>query len=128
MDRILPKQLLSAALLLLSVAPLSASTPASTVGRYTSQASPAIWSTIWSTKWSRSFGPSGSISESLRGDVAQHPKDFLTFETGMTARQFITMHNDALAETDRRIVQRGILGYWQGKTLVVLPSLASWNR
>lgn len=65
-----------------------------------------------------------TILESLRQDVASHPSDFVTFETQTTANHFILDHDDVLKETDRRVIQRGILGYWRGKTLVVLPSLS----
>jgi hypothetical protein len=69
-----------------------------------------------------------AVFESLRRDVAIHPNDFLTFETQTTANHFIFEHVDAFRETDRRVIQRGILGYWRGKTLVVLPSLSIGNH
>jgi hypothetical protein len=69
-----------------------------------------------------------TILESLRHDVAIHPNDFITFETQTTANHFILEHVDALKETDRRVIQRGILGYWRGKMLVVLPSLSINDR
>lgn len=69
-----------------------------------------------------------AILESLRHDVAIHPNDFITFETQTTANHFILEHVDALRETDRRVIQRGILGYWRGKMLVVLPSLSINDR
>ncbi len=69
-----------------------------------------------------------AIFESLRRDVAIHPNDFVTFETQTTANRFIFEHADALKETDRRVVQRGIMGYWRGKTLVVLPTLSISNH
>ncbi len=69
-----------------------------------------------------------SILESLRHDVASHPNDFVTFETQTTANHFILDHEDVLRETDRRVIQRGILGYWRGKMLVVLPSLSINNH
>ncbi len=62
--------------------------------------------------------------ESFRHDVATHPNDFVTFETQTTADHFIFEHEDAFRETDSRVIRRGILGYWHGKTLVVLPSLS----
>lgn len=64
-----------------------------------------------------------SISKSLRNDVANHPNDFITFETETGANQFIVKHRDACRESEQRVIQRGIVGYWEGKTLVVLPSL-----
>jgi hypothetical protein len=69
-----------------------------------------------------------TIIESLRHDVAIHPNDFVTFETQITANHFIHDHEDVLRETDRRVIQRGILGYWRGKMLVVLPSLSINNH
>jgi hypothetical protein len=69
-----------------------------------------------------------TILESLRHDVAIHPNDFVTFETRTTANHFILDHEDAFRETNRRINQRGILGYWRGKMLVVLPSLSISNH
>jgi hypothetical protein len=65
-----------------------------------------------------------AVLESLRHDVAIHPNDFVTFETQTTADHFISEHEDAFKETDRRVIRRGILGYWRGKMLVVLPSLS----
>lgn len=64
-----------------------------------------------------------AVLASLRHDVATHPNDFVTFETQTNADHFIFEHEDAFRETDRRVIRRGILGYWRGKTLVVLPSL-----
>jgi hypothetical protein len=65
-----------------------------------------------------------AVLDSLRHDVAIHPNDFLTFETQTTADHFIFEHEDAFRETDPRVIRRGILGYWRGKMLVVLPSLS----
>jgi hypothetical protein len=62
--------------------------------------------------------------ESLREDVARHPADFLTFETRTSANRFIAEHAGAFHETEIRVVSRGVVGYWEGKTLVVLPSLS----
>ncbi len=69
-----------------------------------------------------------AVLESLRHDVAVHPNDFVTFETQTTADHFISEHEDAFRETDRRVIRRGILGYWRGKMLVVLPSLSISDR
>jgi hypothetical protein len=66
---------------------------------------------------------SASMFESLKQDVLSHPTDFITFETQASANRFIGEHEDAQSEIERRIVSRGIVGYWRGKTLVVLPSL-----
>lgn len=62
------------------------------------------------------------MRESLRRDVALHPDDFIVFATEAGAKQFFADHNDDVEkEIDSRIVARGVLGYWQGKTVVVLP-------
>lgn len=66
-----------------------------------------------------------TYTESLRKDIAQHPGDFMVFATQGTAEIFILTHTDAFSETDRRVVQRGIMGYWKGKTLVVIPGSAN---
>jgi hypothetical protein len=66
---------------------------------------------------------SASIFESLKQDVLSHPADFITFETQASANRFIGEHEDAQPEIERRIASRGIVGYWRGKILVVLPSL-----
>jgi hypothetical protein len=65
-----------------------------------------------------------SVLDSLKGDVAHHPNDFIRFETKSAANQFIAEHEGAAREMDRRVVERGIVGYWQGKTLVLPPSLS----
>jgi hypothetical protein len=64
-----------------------------------------------------------SAAESLREDVGRHPNDFLTFETRIAANRFIAEHQGAYHETESRVILRGVIGYWQDKTLVVLPSL-----
>lgn len=62
------------------------------------------------------------MRESLSRDVAQHPGDFVVFATEAGAKQFVVTHRgDAERETNSRIVSRGVMGYWQGKTIVVLP-------
>jgi hypothetical protein len=67
--------------------------------------------------------------ESLREDVSRHPDDFITFETQMAANRFMDEHGfEANRETEQRMVQRGILGYWRGKMVVVLPVLTSGSR
>ena len=73
---------------------------------------------IWTEKHE-----STSMFESLKQDVLSHPTDFITFETQASANGFIGAHEDAQPEIERRIASRGIVGYWRGKTLVVLPSL-----
>jgi hypothetical protein len=72
----------------------------------------------------RSFSDEMTALESLREDVGRHPKDFMIFETRISANRFIAEHEGAYHETESRVVQRGVIGYWQGRTLVVLPSLS----
>ena len=65
---------------------------------------------------------SGQAYESLRDDVSRHPDDFVTFATQTAANRFIDEHGlEMNRETERRMVQRGVIGYWRGKTVVVLP-------
>jgi hypothetical protein len=64
-----------------------------------------------------------TIVQSLRHDIANHPNDFLTFETKTAASHFIAEHYDAQRETDYRVIERGIMGYWHSKMLVILPSI-----
>jgi hypothetical protein len=67
--------------------------------------------------------------ESLKQDVANHPNDFITFETETGAGRFVEEHlAEARREIQPRIVSRGIFGYWREKTLVVLPILATTAR
>jgi hypothetical protein len=62
------------------------------------------------------------IQQSLRRDVATHPNDFLVFATEIGANRFLVEHRDEVErETNGRLVWRGVVGYWQGKTLVILP-------
>jgi hypothetical protein len=63
--------------------------------------------------------------ESLRDDVSRHPDDFVTFATQTAANRFIDEHGlEMNRETERRMVQRGVIGYWRGKTVVLLPLLS----
>ncbi|WP_348266042.1 hypothetical protein [Edaphobacter sp. DSM 109919] len=63
-----------------------------------------------------------TMRESLRRDVARHPDDFIVFATGAGAERFFTEHrDDEEIERDAKVRARGIVGYWQGKTIVVLP-------
>jgi hypothetical protein len=65
------------------------------------------------------------ILDSLREDVARHPDDFVSFQTRTSALRFIDEHGlDANRETARRMIERGVLGYWRGKMVVVVPILA----
>lgn len=44
----------------------------------------------------------------------------------MSADEFIMAHKDeAYYETEQRVVMRGILGYWRGKTIVILPRISA---
>jgi len=62
------------------------------------------------------------LRESLRSEVARHPDDFIVFATEAGARQFFAKHrNDVEHETDPKIIDRGVVGYWRDKTIVVLP-------
>jgi hypothetical protein len=72
----------------------------------------------------RNFSDEMAALESLREDVGRHPTDFMTFETRIAVNRFIAEHEGAYHETESRVVLRGVVGYWQGKTLVVLPSLS----
>ena len=70
-----------------------------------------------------------AISESLRRDVANHPNDFVTFATKTAAMHFLEDHGvDAYRETVQRLVDRGVIGYWRGKTVVVVPIVPSTLR
>jgi hypothetical protein len=71
-----------------------------------------------------SFSDEMAAVESLREDVGRHPNEFVIFETRIAANRFIAQHEGAYHETEGRVVLRGVIGYWQGKTVVVLPSLA----
>jgi hypothetical protein len=72
----------------------------------------------------RSFSDEVAALDSLRADVARHPDDFMTFETRIAANRFIAEHEGAYHETESRVIVRGVVGYWQNKTLVVVPSLS----
>ena len=62
------------------------------------------------------------LRESLRSEVARHPDDFIVFATDAGAKQFFAKHrNDVEHETDPKIIDRGVVGYWRDKTIVVLP-------
>ncbi len=62
------------------------------------------------------------LRESLRNEVARHPDDFVVFATEAGAKQFFAKHrSDVEHERDRRIIDRGVVGYWGDKTIVVLP-------
>ena len=68
-----------------------------------------------------------AMRRSLDRDVRLHPDDFIVFVTQAEAHRFLVEHrDDAQRETNERIVARGVVGYWQGKTLVVLP--LEWEK
>src|SRR5580704_8318473 len=61
-----------------------------------------------------------AMRESLRRDVAKHPGEFVVFATETGAARFVEEHRaDAERETNNKIVSRGVVGYWQGKIVVV---------
>ena len=63
-----------------------------------------------------------AMRASLRRDVETHPAGFVVFATKTGAERFFAEHEeDADRETNGRLVSRGVVGYWQGKTLVILP-------
>jgi hypothetical protein len=63
-----------------------------------------------------------AIRESLRRDIRLHPGDFVVFETEFGAERFVAEHQaEAQRERNQRLVSRGVVGYWQGKIVVVLP-------
>jgi ferredoxin-NADP reductase len=102
-------------LLFWAALPLSASTAAN---------SPRVTSSNVAIH-SANYSDTMQFRESLRQDVMNHPNEFITFETQTSADRFLEEHSEeARRETDRRVVLRGIVGYWQGKMLVVMPSLS----
>jgi hypothetical protein len=63
-----------------------------------------------------------AMLKSLQEDVNRHPDDFVTFTTRVEASRFLEQHAaDARYETQPRMRGLGVLGYWQGRTIVVLP-------
>jgi hypothetical protein len=63
-----------------------------------------------------------AMQASLRRDVAKHPEEFLVFVTETGANQFVAEHRQSVElETSSMIVARGVVGYWQGKTVVIVP-------
>jgi len=62
------------------------------------------------------------MRESLQKDMVRHPADFISFPTETGAIQFMKEHSmDTSRETVPRMIELGVVGYWQGRTLVVLP-------
>jgi hypothetical protein len=69
------------------------------------------------------------MRESLRGDMQRHPSDFVAFPTETEAIRFMKEHSlESSRETAQRMLELGVVGYWQGRTLVVLPISASIVR
>lgn len=65
---------------------------------------------------------------SLRRDVARHPNDFIVFATESGAMDYFAQHRASVeVETDPRMIERGVVGYSQGKTVVVVPWLPTAN-
>lgn len=70
-----------------------------------------------------------AMLESLRNDVNRHPDDFVTFTTKAEASHFLREHaEDARYETQQRMRELGVMGYWQGRTVVVLPLVTRRTR
>jgi hypothetical protein len=64
----------------------------------------------------------GEMRVSLRKDIARHPGDFVSFPTETAAMRFMREHSmETSRETQPRMLDLGVMGYWQGRTLVVLP-------
>ncbi len=80
-------------------------------------------------KWrrpARGRDAGNQISASLRQDVARHPNDFVVFDTRSAASRFMLDHiSNVNRETERRMIDSGVVGYWRGKTVVVLPIVSS---
>jgi hypothetical protein len=67
------------------------------------------------------------MADSLREDWSRHPDDFVSFKTQTAALRFIDAHGSgANRETARRMIERGVMGYWWGKMVVVVP--IAWGR
>jgi hypothetical protein len=70
-----------------------------------------------------------AMLESLRSDVDHHPADFITFTTRAEATRFLEQHQaDGRYETQQRMRDLGVMGYWQGRTVVVLPLMTKRTR
>ena len=64
----------------------------------------------------------GQMRASLINDVRQHPRDYVAFLTEVEASRFMSEHAlETSRETLPRMVELGVVGYWQGRTVVVLP-------
>jgi hypothetical protein len=74
----------------------------------------------------QSVGTEALVSKSLRQDIARHPNDFVVFATRTAANRFMLDHvADVSRETEPRMIDSGVVGYWRGRTLVVLPIVSS---
>jgi hypothetical protein len=71
----------------------------------------------------------GEMRVSLRRDIAHHPWDFVSFPTETAAMRFMKEHSmETSRETQPRMLDLGVVGYWQGRTLVVLPIASAIER
>jgi len=71
----------------------------------------------------------GEMRVSLRRDIARHPGDFVSFPTETAAMRFMKEHSmETSRETQPRMLDLGVVGYWQGRTLVVLPIAPAVTR
>ena len=71
----------------------------------------------------------GKMRVSLRRDVARHPSDFVSFPTETAAMRFMKEHStETSRETEQRMLDLGVVGYWQGRTVVVLPIAPATER
>jgi len=90
--------------------------------------------TAWQVSEPRLIVPAEESSEermreSLQTDVERHPSDFVSFPTETAAIRFMKEHSsDTSRETEQRMRDLGVVGYWQGTTLVVLPIVSSIVR
>jgi hypothetical protein len=71
----------------------------------------------------------GQMRVSLRRDIARHPSDFVSFPTETSAMRFMKEHSmETSRETEQRMRDLGVMGYWQGRTVVVLPIAPAMER
>ena len=64
----------------------------------------------------------GEMRASLLSDVKRHPGDYVTFPTESEANRFMSEHAPEMGrETEPRMLELGVVGYWQGRTVVVIP-------
>ena len=71
----------------------------------------------------------GEMRESFRRDVERHPLDYVSFLTETGAKRFMQEHStETSRETVQRMLDLGVVGYWQGRTVVVLPITPGMTR